>query len=62
MRAELVALAHGRYQGLWPVAGEGAQQHLARLTGEAPPLQPPPAPVEHAIAGPDRCACCFKLQ
>lgn len=44
-----------RYEGLWPVAGEGAQQHLARLTGEAPPLERPPAPVADQQSGPSRC-------
>lgn len=43
-----------RYEGLWPVAGDGAQQHLARLTGEAPPMEPPPAPVVDQQTGPSR--------
>ena len=50
-----------RYQGLWPVTGEGEQQHLARLTGEAPALPPPPAPLVHQLTGPDRCQCFHPL-
>ena len=44
----------GRYEGLAPVVGEGARQHLARMAGEAPPLERPPAPVVDQQAGPSR--------
>ena len=43
-----------RYEGLPPVVGEGARQHLARMAGEAPPLERPPAPVVDQQAGPSR--------
>lgn len=60
-----LALLKYRMGGLWPVAGKGTREHLARVAGEAPPLEPPRRPVEQLAAPapvsaqPDRC---FTLQ
>ncbi len=59
-----LALLKYRVGSLWPVAGKGTREHLARVAGEAPPLEPPPRqPIEQphaaaAVAAPahaDRC-------
>ncbi len=36
-----LALLKYRVGGLWPVVGKGAREHLARVAGEAPALEPP---------------------
>lgn len=36
-----LALLKYRAGGLWPVAGKGTREHLARVAGEAAALEPP---------------------